>query len=315
MPVMEQAGRRTVDPSYVIVTAARNEAAFIERTLEAVVAQTVLPLRWMIVSDGSTDATDDIVQRFAREHSWIELLKMPPRRERHFGGKAHAFNAGLARLDGLGHHAVANLDADVSFGPRYFEFLLGKLAEDPALGLVGTAFEDRSLHYDYRFVSIEHVSGPCQLFRRECLEQIGGYASSRCGGVDDIAVVTARMKGWKTRTFPDMTYRHHRDMGTEGRGPLSARFRAGVLDYALGSHPLWEALRTVYQTTKPPYVVGGLAIACGYVWSTLRRMERPVSREFVEFRRREQMRRAAALFTRRRHPWLEGPLSRPASQA
>ena len=104
--------------SYVIVTAARNEAEFIELTLKSVVAQTILPLRWVIVSDGSTDATDVIVRKNAISRPWIQLLRMPERRERHFAGKAYAFNTGLAQVADLKYDAVANLDADVSFGPE-----------------------------------------------------------------------------------------------------------------------------------------------------------------------------------------------------
>jgi glycosyltransferase involved in cell wall biosynthesis len=285
---------------YVLVTAARNEAEYIELTIKSVIAQSVLPERWVIVSDGSTDATDEIVSRYAKDHRWIELVQMAPRRERHFGGKADAFNAGRARMNGILYDAVGNLDADVSFDADYFEFLLAKLAGDPLLGVVGTAFKDKSLHYDYRFVSIEHVAGPLQLFRRECLEEIGGYVPSRSGGVDHIAVITSRMKGWQTRTFTDKAYTHHREMGTASRGVVMARFKSGALDYALGGHPLFELFRTIYQMTKPPYVVGGLALLAGYVSAGARRVSRPVPRELVQFRRREQMHRLMNLFAGKR---------------
>jgi glycosyltransferase involved in cell wall biosynthesis len=278
------------------VTAARNEAEFIELTIRSVVAQTVRPLRWVIVSDGSTDGTDEIVRSYARDYPWIELVQMPARRERHFAGKAYAFNAGLARMESLSYDAIGNLDADVSFGEDYFAFLLARLAEDPSLGVLGTAFEDKSLHYDYRFVSIEHVAGPLQVFRRQCLNDVGGYVPSRSGGVDHIAVITARMKGWKTRTFPEKVYRHHRQMGTAARGLMMARFKSGAVDYLLGAHPVWELFRAVYQMTKPPYVVGGLALLTGYISAGARRMNRPVPAELVRFRRREQMHRLKNLF-------------------
>ena len=197
------------------------------------------------------------------------------------------------------YEAIGNLDADVSFDEEYFRFLLAKLVEDRSLGVVGTAFRDKSLHYDYRFVSIEHVAGPLQLFRRECLDEIGGYVPSKSGGVDHIAVITARMKGWKTRTFPEKAYRHHRDMGTAAQGRVMARYKSGALDYALGGHPLWEICRTFYQMTKPPYLVGGLALLAGYIAAGARRMDRPVPRELVRFRRREQMHRLKSLFARR----------------
>ena len=277
-------------PKYVLITPARNEAQFIELTIKSVIAQTVLPLQWVIVSDGSTDGTDEIVNKYAAEHRWIELVRTPERQERHFAGKVHAFNAGYAKVKNLDYDLIGSMDADISFDPHYFSFLLGKLAEDPALGLVGTPFKDKTI-YDYRFVSIEHVSGACQLFRRECFEQIGGYVPVKSGGIDHIAVITARMKGWKTRTFTEKVCLHHRNIGSAERGALNAKFRDGTLDYALGGHPVWELFRTAYQMTREPYVIGGLALLAGYVTASMRRLERPISDELVAFRRREQMQR------------------------
>jgi len=286
-------------PSYVLVTAARNEAEFIELTIRSVVAQTIRPLKWVIVSDGSTDGTDEIVRNYARDYPWIDLVQMPARRERNFAGKAYAFNAGLARVESLDYEVIGNLDADVSFDEGYFAFLLARVAEDPNLGVFGTAFEDKSLHYDYRFVSIEHVAGPLQVFRRQCLKDIGGYVPSKSGGVDHIAVITARMKGWKTRTFPEKVYRHHRDMGTAARGRVMARYKSGALDYALGGHPVWEICRTIYQMTRPPYFVGGLALLAGYISAGARHIDRPVPHELVRFRRREQLHRLKSFFAGR----------------
>jgi hypothetical protein len=187
------------------------------------------------------------------------------------------------------------MDGDISFDPEYFSFLLGKLSENAELGLVGTPFKDTSM-YDYRFVSIEHVSGACQLFRRECFEQIGGYVPVKSGGIDYIAVITARMKGWKTRTFTEKICLHHRKMGTAQHSETTSRFRYGVKDYALGSHPLWQLFRTPYQMTRKPYVIGGLATLAGYFSSAFKREARPVSPELVAFRRREEMKRLREFF-------------------
>ncbi len=284
-------------PTYVLITPARNEAKFIELTMKSVVSQTVRPIKWVIVSDGSTDGTDEVVERYAAEHSWIELVRMPERPERNFAAKVHAFNAGYARLKGLEYEVIGSLDGDVSFDEDYFSFLLRKLTEDHTLGLVGTPYKDSTNQiYDYRFVSIEFVCGACQLFRRECFEQIGGYVPVKGGGVDHIAVLSARMKGWKSRTFTDKICLHHRMSGTAQHGPLTARFRTGILDYALGGHPIWELFRAAYQMTKKPRVVGGLLLLAGYIWALVTRMERPISPEMVAFRRHEQMRRLVNFF-------------------
>jgi len=298
----------TTLPIYALITPARNEARFIELTLQSVVAQTVQPAKWVIVSDGSTDGTDEVVTQYAAKYPWIELLRMPERKERHFAGKVVAFNAGYAQLKQVPYDVIVSLDGDISFDETYFEFLLGKLADDPSLGLVGTPFRDsQNTTYDYRFVSIEHVSGACQVFRRECFEEIGGYVPVKGGGIDHIAVITARMKGWKTRAFPEKACTHHRAIGTAQSGAVMARFRFGMQDYALGGHPLWEIFRTIHQMTNRPVILGGLMIGCGYLWAMVRRLPRPVSEELVAFRRREQMHRLGN-FLRRKPSGAESKL-------
>lgn len=281
--------------TYVLITPARNEATFIEKTLKSVVAQTVLPLKWVIVSDGSTDGTDDIVKGYAAEHPWIELVRMPERRERHFGGKAAAFNAGRSQVEGLKYDVIGNLDADISFDPDYFAFLMRKFAENPELGVGGTPYREGGKIYDYRFSSIEHVSGACQMFRRECLEAIGGYLPIDSGGVDLIAVLSARAHGWKTRTFTEKTCEHHRKMGASHHAGFKERIHRGRMDYLLGSHPVWEILRSVYQMKNRPYVVGGILIFYGYVWTMFRRCNRTMPNELMKLRRHEQMRQLSRL--------------------
>jgi len=261
-------------------------------------AQTVRPLKWVIVSDGSTDGTDNIVKKYAFEHEWIELVRMPEREKRHFAGKVYAFNAGKERVEGLPYEVIVSLDADITFASDYFSFLLGKLATDKLLGVVGTPYvETDGATFDYRFVSIEHVSGACQVFRRECYEAIGGYTPVKVGTIDCIAVITARMKGWKTRTFTDKVCMHHRKVGTAQRSLIRARFTDGVMDYTMGNHPLWELFRIVYQTTQKPFVLRGLAIATGFIWATMRRIDRPMSRELRKFYQREQMQRLRRALT------------------
>lgn len=280
-------------PSYVLITPARNEAEFIGRTISSVIAQTVKPRRWVIVSDGSTDGTDEIVEKYAAGVPWMELVRMPERADRNFAGKAHAFDAGYERVKGLDYEVICSLDGDISFDQEYFAFLLAKLAQEPTLGLVGTPFQETTSGevYDYRFVSLGHVSGACQVFRRECFEDIGRYSAVKGGGIDYIAVVTARMKGWKTRTFTEKLCFHHRAMGRSRHRLLAARFHLGVKDYTLGNHPLWELFRSVYQMSRKPFVFGGVALGCGYLWAAIRRVGRPVSPEFVAFCGREQIQR------------------------
>jgi glycosyltransferase involved in cell wall biosynthesis len=284
------------DLRYVLVTPARNEERFIEAVIRSVIAQTVRPTAWVIVSDGSTDRTDEIVQRFAKEHPWIELLRMPEHRDRTFAAKATAVNEAYERLRPRDFDLVGNLDADITLEPGYYQFLAGRFAEMPALGVAGTPFvedPDRPHHHSYahRFADLQHVSGACQMFRRRCFEEVGGYARIKGGGIDWAAVTTARMKGWETRTFLEMTCRHHRKMGTAERSPLVARFRHGSEDYYLGGHPVWQLFRGILQMRARPFVLGGLSLILGYFWAMARGVERPIPPELIAFHRAEQMAR------------------------
>jgi glycosyltransferase involved in cell wall biosynthesis len=285
--------------TYVLITPAHNEEAFIERTLASMVAQTRLPERWVIVDDGSTDRTAQIVEGYASRYQWIELFRRPERIDRSFAGKVHAFNAGLERARSLEFDVIGNLDADLSFDPEYLEFLIGKFAEDPRLGVAGTPFTEDD-GYDTARDSFEgenHVAGGCQLFRRQCFEKVGGYIPNRAGGIDWIAVTTARMRGWKTRSFPEKRFHHYRTLGTAEKGPLRALFSYGEKDYYLGGSPIWQLFRVAYRMTKKPVLLGGLALLLGYVWAALRRVNRVVSSELIRFHRHEQMKKLRAIFS------------------
>jgi len=282
-------------PKYVLITPARNEEAFLEWTIRSVTDQTILPERWVLVSDGSTDRTDEIIQDHASRHGWIRFVRRPEHADRQFAAKAHAFAAGYAVVRETPHDIVGNLDADVSCGPDTMEFLLGRFSEDLDLGVAGVPFvEHAGGAYDYRFTNIEHVSGACQLFRRECFEAVGGYKPIKGGGIDWLAVTTARMMGWKTRTFTERTVIHHRKIGTGGRKTFDSLFRQGSKDYDLGNHPLWQVFRSFYQMKRKPYVIGGMAIFAGYLTSFVRRERRPVPAEVIAFCRREQIQRLRA---------------------
>ena len=284
--------------NYVVITPARNEAAVIGRTLESVIAQSILPNRWVIVDDGSSDRTAEIVDEYAQRYPWITLVRRPTRMDRNFAGKVHAVNAGVAALSGLDFEVLVNLDADVSFEPDFMEFLLQKFAEDSKLGIAGTPFTQPG-GYDSTKDSFEgehYVAGPCQLFRYACFRDIGGYVPNPAGGVDWIAVMTARMKGWTVTAFQDKRFHHHRSMGTAERGEVAALFSYGEKDYYLGGSPVWQVFRGMFRMTKKPVITGGVALLLGYGWAALKRTKRPVTPELMRFHRREQMKKLRAVF-------------------
>ena len=176
--------QRASVPLYVVVTPARNEEAFIEKTIETVIRQTVLPQKWVIVNDGSTDATGSIVGKYAEKYEWLELVNLPVRRERNFAAKVYAFNAGLERLKDVPYEIIANLDGDVGLDEDHFEFLLNKFKDDSRLGVAGTIFREEG-GYSSETSSFEgqnHVSGQCQVFRRSASRISGDITQTKRAG-------------------------------------------------------------------------------------------------------------------------------------
>jgi glycosyltransferase involved in cell wall biosynthesis len=288
----------TTNLIYILITPARNEGKNIGRLLTSVTSQTILPKKWIIVNDNSTDNTVEVVRDYLLHFPWIELVNMNSVRDRSFAAKVDCFNAGFRRARLLDFDIVGNIDADVSFETDYFEFLLNKFAEDPHLGVAGTFFIEDSGYSSLTesFEGERHVAGGCQLFRKKCFEDIGGYLANRKGGIDWIAVTTARMNGWKTRSFCEKFFHHHRGLGTGESTSITALFNYGRKDYYLGNHPLWETFRIIYRMGKKPYAVGGLVLLSGYLWEVLQREHRPVTKELMKFHRKEEMQKLKIIF-------------------
>ena len=278
--------------NYILITPARNEERFIRLTLDSVTSQTRLPLRWVIVNDGSTDLTGAIADEYAARFPWITVIQRPRKDRRSFAGKVHAFNAGYETIQMLDFDVVGNLDSDISFAQDYLAFLMEKFEEDPSLGVAGTPFIENG--YDSSKDSFEgenHVAGGCQMFRHQCFTEIGGYTPHSAGGIDWIAVMTARMKGWKTHSFPDKRFHHYRPLGTAERSLLASAFSYGEKDYYLGNSPIWQIFRLSYRMIKKPVFIGAVALAAGYLSAFIRQMPRAVSSKLIRFHRVEQMKK------------------------
>ena len=275
---------------YVVITAVRNEEAHIENTIRSVIAQTVLPLRWVIVSDGSTDRTDEIVRGYANTWRFIELLRVGTPHTHGFASKVYALNQGAHRFGQTAFEFIGHLDGDVSFGPSYFADLLERFDRDPNLGVAGGGIYewDGSKYSPRRENSIRSVAGAVQMFRCQCYDSIGGFLPLEHGGYDWCAEVMARMKGWRVQSFPDLAVCHHRPTrGWVGR--LRRWYQDGLMDFSLGSHPLFEIAKLGRRVPSRPHVLGAFVRFCAFTWAYCRRGKRPVSEEFVKYLRREQL--------------------------
>jgi biofilm PGA synthesis N-glycosyltransferase PgaC len=287
--------------TYVLITPARNEGSLINKTIESVISQTMLPKVWVIVSDNSDDGTDNIVAEYAESHEWIIYLRAGSNITKAFESKVFPFDVGLDYIvkHGIKYDIIGCLDADITFDESYFEYLVAKFEDIPLLGVAGTDFVEGALHsYKHTYASPLHVNGQCQLFRKQCFEEIGGYVPIPFHGEDWYAVMMARYKGWETQSFHDKVFTHFRTMGTKGRNILSARFIHGQKDYILGNSFYWELLRFVFQMKKKPFLLSGLMIISGYIWCFINRQPKAISPELLAFIRAENAQRSPFLYRR-----------------
>lgn len=284
---------------YVLVTAAYNEGKLIENTICSVISQHCRPAKWVIVSDGSTDETDAIVARYAAENQFIQLHRLTVDHPRNFAAQAHAINAGIAQLAARDFDFIGNLDADITIAPSYFEQLLQKFREDPQLGLGGGFVHEKcadGVFRNRRDNSVSSVAHAVQLFRRACFQAVGGrYVPLPYGGPDTYAEVTARMRGWRVTSFPDLEVLHYRATGSAG-GLARGCFRQGRMDHSLGTLPLFEILKVLRRVNNNPYLIGSAARLAGFMFSYYRSDKRSVSDEFVVYFRQEQSARLLNLF-------------------
>lgn len=283
--------------TYVLMTAAHNEEAFIEKTIGSVLAQTLLPIRWVIVSDGSTDKTDEIVEGYARQHEFISFLRLTRPPGRNFASKGLALDQGCKLLEGLSYGFIGNLDADVAVEPAYFEALLSKFEHNPRLGIAaGFIYEEQDREFRSRPANrVDSVPHAAQLVRHECYQAIRGYTVFKYGGEDWYAQQCAKMKGWHAEAVPALKVFHTRHTGAAGN-LLRHQFRLGRLDYSFGSDPVFELLKCALRIFEKPRMLGAVTRFLGFAWSSISGEKRPVSKEFVDFLRKEQRAKIRGIF-------------------
>jgi glycosyltransferase involved in cell wall biosynthesis len=280
----------------LLVTPARNEAVHLERTIEAVAAQTRPPDLWLIVDDGSSDATPEILERWAAQLPFLRVLRAPQRDDEAGGDRlalaaeARAFNwaLGCVEVDEFTH--LGKLDADIELPPHYYERLLEHFEREPGLGVAGGGLLEQGRDgWHLTKVPSYHVRGALKLYSRECFEAIGGIEERL--GWDTIDETYARMNGFSTRSLPDLNARHHRPVATRG-GTLRGRARHGQCAYILRYSAWWVALRSFKVACSRPFGISGLAFFYGYVRSAVRREERVEDEGFRRFVARELRSRA-----------------------
>jgi len=284
---------------YVLVTAVRNEEPYLEKTIKSVVAQTIKPIKWTIVNDGSTDRTGEIISWYSSRHNFIKLINIMSENDRNFASKVRAIHEGIKSFQGMAYEFIGNIDGDIEIGLDYFECLLSKFKEDEMLGIAGGWIHEKQKgRYVARFGNSENsVPGSIQTFRRLCFESIGNYLSLSTGGEDYIAEVMARMHGWSTRSYPPLIVYHQRPTGTAKAYSLCASYRSGKSDYFVGYHPVFEAFKCLRRIYARPVIIGSFLRFVGYMDGLWSKEPITVPINVIEYLRKEQMNRIKSLIT------------------
>ena len=281
---------------YVIITPVRDEETHIEATVASVCHQSLLPAEWVIVDDGSTDRTGEILDRYAAQYSWMHVIHRKNRGFRKSGGGVmEAFYEGYNALDSSSWDFLVKLDGDLGFAPDYFEKCFDHFRREPKLGVGGG-----QIYHEVRgTLQVEanprfHVRGATKIYRRACWEAIGGLWPA--AGWDTIDEVKANMLGWKTYSFTDLCLIHHRFTGSE-EGLLRDRVKHGVACYVSGYHPIYVIASSVLRVTQKPYLVGSAAILYGFLKGYLNQSRRVQDRSYIAYIRGQQLRRLCGMQT------------------
>jgi poly-beta-1,6-N-acetyl-D-glucosamine synthase len=277
--------------SYVIITPVRDEEEHVRDVIASVAAQTLKPTTWVIVDDGSSDATGQIVEEAAKTHRWIRPVHRKDRGARRAGaGVMEAFYAGYKVLGDQAWQYLVKLDGDLTFAPDYFERCFARFAAEPRLGIAGGLIcnpVNGTLLAEADDPSF-HVRGATKIYRYECWQAIGGLVEAT--GWDTVDEFKANMLGWTTRTLSEIKLIHHRHAGA-AYGTWSNWLKNGYANYVAGYHPLFMLLKCAKRSFKRPYGVGALGLAVGFCQGYLKALPQVQDTQLIRYIRREQMKR------------------------
>jgi hypothetical protein len=286
----------TFEHGYILITPVRNEERTIEITIKSILAQTIPPREWVIVSDESTDRTDAIVSGYTGQFPWLRLVQLKDRPLRNFASVVFATEFGIKSLRTMDYAFLGLLDADVCLPQDYYAQILSHFATDSCLGLAGGLVLDtvdgrRSRNRQF----LRDVAGAVQFFRRDCFESLGGLVPLPEGGWDAITCVRARMNGFKTATFSELTVDHLKPRNSAEGNLFRRNWQMGVRDYVLASHPLFELVKCCARCLDFPPLIGSISRLMGFGWAAVSGRKCHLPTDVINYIRQEQLTRLKLL--------------------
>jgi len=275
---------------YVIITPARDEAEYIEETIKSIINQTVKPLEWVIVNDGSSDTTGEIIKCYAEKFSWIKTVHRKDRGYRQAGGGViEAFYAGYNSIKNEEWDFLVKLDGDLTLPENYFEECFKRFGNNTKLGIAGGGiyhFVNGMIEYEED--PIFHVRGATKIYKRECWNDIGELI--RAPGWDTLDEIKANMMGYETRTFPELKLIQHRVTGSAD-GTWQNWVKNGRANYIAGYHPLFMIFKCFKRTFQKPYFIVSSGLFYGFISGYLQKIPQVSDDKLLQYLRKQQLRR------------------------
>jgi glycosyltransferase involved in cell wall biosynthesis len=283
--------------NYVIISPVRNEEKYLEKTIQSVLNQTILPQEYIIVDDGSTDKTPEIIEKYVSQHKWIRTCNKPKGVHRPGAGVVEAFYSGFQIIENNSWNFVIKLDGDLSFEKDYFEQQLTEFKNNPKLGMTsGVTYQPTTKGLIMDKMPEDHVRGAAKMYRRSCFDQIGGM--QKVLGWDTIDELKAQQAGWETRSYKHLVLIHYKPIGIKQTNLIKRELMAGNRHYYLGYHPIFAILRDFYRMLQKPYIIAGFLNFLGFIKAYISKKER-IERSLIKLLRKKQL----ARLTFRRNFW------------
>jgi len=281
-----------MSPRYVLISPCRDEADYMRQTLDSVIAQSVQPAKWVIVDDGSTDASPQLLAEYCGRHNWIQVVTRRDRGRRLVGpGVIEAFYAGYAAINPADYEFLCKLDLDLLLPPRYFEHLMERMRANPRIATCsGKAYIRKGDSLINELHGDETSLGMTKFYRIDRFEAIGGFVREVMW--DGIDCHVCRMRGWIACSWddPELRFIHLRPEGSSQMSVYRGRMRHGYGQYFMGTGFLYMAASVIWRLREKPYVLGSLAMLWGWIRSVIQRKPRYGDTAFRTFLRRYQWR-------------------------
>lgn len=274
---------------YLIISPVRNEEEFIEQTIKSVINQSVKPKEWIIVNDGSTDSTQEIISTYTNKYPWIKLVTLEDRGYYYPGtGVVNVIKEGFKNITDNGYEFLVKLDCDVTFENNYFEMLLSEFARNEKLGIASGAIYLTDGEKEVKEKSqYDHPWGASKVYRTNCFKDINGWKP--IPGWDLADLLSAQMNGWETRCFDEYKIYHHRESGSRRSGFTAGKFLLGRFLYRYGYNFFYTILKGIARLNERPYIIGGISLITGYIYAFFRNEERLFDKEMRIFLRKKQL--------------------------